>query len=435
MILSVADLLEAFRAKQTDELDQQPIKHGSMIGSMYEGLTRSMLDRAVFQGLDLQVVQGIITGPDGRQSKQIDCMLVEGEGKRLPYSESYIYPLEQVLAVVEVKKNLYASDLEAAYQNLLSVVGTFDFDTAVGGREFRDAWRQIMGDEPPKERELESLSLEEVFIFNSLLFESVLPLRIVWGYHGFATEFSLREAFLKYVGGNATTDPSEMKRGFGPVSFPSLLLCGPHALVKMSGLPYGAPLTRSGKWRIMGSVSGIPMRILLELIWTRLSYRYDLGSWMFGEDLVTEVFAPLVLGKPHDRGDMRAWMYDYIQFSPSTLLAGPKEGEWEPVTLTDDQYDMIGILIERDQPISVDSDSVFQSFVSERGLDPDEFVRGLLDTRILYLNRARELYFLVDELGLAVLADGRIVAGENNTGRFVRWVKQFQERFQGRKCR
>jgi hypothetical protein len=91
----------------------------------------------VFDGLDLRVVDGKITNASGKLSDQIDCMLVHGDGVAIPYTSSHIYPIERVLAVVEVKKTLYSSGLEDAYLNLSSVLNL----QRIGEEEYRGARR------------------------------------------------------------------------------------------------------------------------------------------------------------------------------------------------------------------------------------------------------------------------------------------------------
>jgi hypothetical protein len=98
-----------------------------------------------------------------------------------------------VLAIVQVKKNFYASHLESAYQNLRSVIDIFDFDAAVGGQEFRDAWRQIMGAEPPRIEEHAVLSFEEQILHNTLLFDSLCLSGLRW----VITAFQLSLHFAK----------------------------------------------------------------------------------------------------------------------------------------------------------------------------------------------------------------------------------------------
>lgn len=78
-----------------------------MIGGMYEGLTKEIVEKSLFDGMNLRVVSGKITNQvDGKLSDQIDCMVVIGNGTKLPYSGDYIYDIDQVIMVIEVKKNL-----------------------------------------------------------------------------------------------------------------------------------------------------------------------------------------------------------------------------------------------------------------------------------------------------------------------------------------
>ena len=49
-------------------------------------------------------------------------MVVVGKGQKLPKIEKYIYPLKQVLMIIEVKSSLYFSKLTEAYENIQSVI-------------------------------------------------------------------------------------------------------------------------------------------------------------------------------------------------------------------------------------------------------------------------------------------------------------------------
>lgn len=79
------------------------------------------MSKAIFEEFDLKVCSGFIENSDKEVSKQIDCMIVTGEGKKIPYTNDYIYDIHQVIAVIEVKKDLFSRTLESAYMNLLSV--------------------------------------------------------------------------------------------------------------------------------------------------------------------------------------------------------------------------------------------------------------------------------------------------------------------------
>lgn len=123
MIKTINQLLTEIKNKGIEEIEQfLKIGHNSMIGNMYEGLTKEMAEKSLFDGMDLKVASGKITNQvDGKISKQIDCMIVIGEGTEIPYTKDYIYDIDQVIMVIEVKKNLYSKELSDGYDNLRSV--------------------------------------------------------------------------------------------------------------------------------------------------------------------------------------------------------------------------------------------------------------------------------------------------------------------------
>jgi hypothetical protein len=78
---------------------------------MYEGLSKEILAKTLPFGINLQIVDGFIIDADGKNSPQIDCMLVKRIEERIPYSSSVRCKIEDVVAIIEVKKNAYAADL------------------------------------------------------------------------------------------------------------------------------------------------------------------------------------------------------------------------------------------------------------------------------------------------------------------------------------
>ncbi|KXF91841.1 DUF6602 domain-containing protein [Phaeobacter inhibens] len=91
---------------------------------MYEGLTADILGRTIPPGLDLKVVSGFAEDHDGKLSNQIDCMLVRGEGTPVPYTSNYKWHIKDVIAVIEVKKNLFSKGLDESYHQLREILET-----------------------------------------------------------------------------------------------------------------------------------------------------------------------------------------------------------------------------------------------------------------------------------------------------------------------
>ena len=108
-----------------------------------------------------------------------------------------------------------------------------------------------------------------------------MPLRIVIGYDGYSNEYALRNGFEEILADN------QYEPVFGPAQFPNLIICSDYSLVKSNGMPYGG-FFKENQWYVYNSSSNKPMLHLLEIIWSRLSYRYGLDSGIFGEDLEVE---------------------------------------------------------------------------------------------------------------------------------------------------
>lgn len=85
MIETVHELLAAMKEKGIEDIEPYlNIGHNPTIGDMYEGLTHQLMEGAIFKNFNMHVVSGKITNASGQFSKQIDCMIVIGEGEKLP---------------------------------------------------------------------------------------------------------------------------------------------------------------------------------------------------------------------------------------------------------------------------------------------------------------------------------------------------------------
>jgi hypothetical protein len=259
-------LIERTSTAEAERIDQQQIKHTTTIGDMYEGLTATVLERAIPMQADLRVVTGFAEANSGVRSGQIDCMLVSGSGKQLPYSKSSVWNIGDVIAVVEVKKTLFSAQVETAYDQLRHFLDLHWEDFQKSPPEVLDigpalqAYRLITGLEPPLHSEAGKLPFHLEMLYRALVVEQISPVRIIFGYGGFASEASLREGFFDFL------ERHPKQQGFGGGTLPALIVCGQFSLVKLDGFPFTYPM-QGKRWLIYGSSHQNPLYFLLELIW------------------------------------------------------------------------------------------------------------------------------------------------------------------------
>lgn len=418
MIRTIADLLNEFVLAEKEILNQKKIKHPTTIGTMYEGLTARVLNRYLFKGLNLRVVKNsFINGCN----TEFDVMLVEGEGEKITYTDRYIYKPEQIIVVIQVKKNLYSKDIKEGFNNLRFLINYFEprnkdineFDF----RLFRDAFKTIC-----RKDVTAKFSKYEESIYTALRVDAFLPVRIIWGYNGFASEFSFRESFFEYLKTNLTTDLNKPIKGFGPHNFPNLIICGQYSLIKQNGMPFNVPIEEGKWWNLYTTSSYTPTNFLLEVIWTRLSYKFiQLPINIFGEDLIMEPFNRFIDCRIIECNDNYLWEYDYFRMSNEALKDNSKVTEWQPVELDRIQYKIVNEICEKGE---VDlSDNSFKHFVTNVGSysSPSDFVDKLRATGLIFVE-FNKLKLLTNQCQCAILPNGKFVAGENASGRFTNWI-------------
>jgi hypothetical protein len=425
MIKTVGDFLSALANAETLKLAATGITHPTVIGSMYEGLTRDILERAIPDGLDLQVVDGFVMDDHGKSSGQIDCMLVRGSGTPVPFVHgTYQWHVKDVIAVFEVKKNLFGADLSDAFVHLRGVLDRFsayvqnpDNEASFDIRATYKAFAQTTGDVAPPGDRLRTMPPDRHLIFHTMMADQIAPIRVIFGYGGYSTELGLRTGFLDYLASNLN------KLGFGPPSMPNLIVAGGSSLVKLSGHPYHVPLRPDGRWPLIASSSDNPLHFLLELIWTRLSNFADVASF-FGDDLDEESMSPLLDVQPvqkPENPDQWGWMFTSIQLSKKQLEDTGPTRSWQPVELDQAQFTIVNLLCSQGENID---DPGFLSYVATHGRSPEEFVDSLVRTTLVARN-GRLLELTTSKCECVILPDGRYVAAENSTGRLTRWVDRY----------
>lgn len=423
MISTVSDLLLTLKDREQELLKQYDIvKHPGIIGNMYEGLTKDILSKSIFKGLGLQVKAGKIRNSKNEFSGEIDCMIVIGDGENIPYTDKFIYDSSKVIAVIQVKKNLFAKDIKDSYENLKTVINVTEnreterYHTIL----HRDTWRLMCKEELPQRKELEKLSVEKQMLYHILLLESFYPTRIVWGYNGFKSEFSLRESFSEYLKDNLSGSKDNRILGFGPLNFPSLIICDKYSLIKSNGIPFAAPILENDWWPIYFSSYDNPVSFLLEVLWTRLQYMFELSPEIFGEDLTQEEMHPYLLTRYNETKEMKGWEYNYIPVRKEELEKPLNHKEWEPSFLTETQYIVLTKLC-KDGILDVIADEGFQDFLRKSGCELEELTISLKATGLVDF-KDNKLTLITEQCVCGITPDGRYFAADNKTGRVTRWT-------------
>jgi hypothetical protein len=427
MIRTVSDFLEELKKRGQELIKKYHIvNHPVLIGDMYEGLTQQILDKALFDGLNLKIVGGKIKNSTGQLSSEIDCMVVEGDGEQIPFTEKYIYHFKQVIAVIQVKKSLYTDGLDDSYNNLKSVMNISQQPETDGEAYMiniaRDSYRALLRMELPNRSELDQYSEMEKYMYHTLIMESYFPVRIVLGYYGFKTEYKFRDAFANMISNKANSGKG---RGYGANSLPNLIICGDFSIIKNNGMPFGMPFQNEEfYWPIYMSAPNNPLYYLIEIIWTRLSYKYQISSTIFGDDFDLEPVHRYINCKV---GQLEAgkygWMYSYSPFTQKQLAETKNEKiKWQPAFLTQDQFQLITMLCMQ-EAINVETDEEFRDFIKD--YDSSDFIQSLLKTGLVQF-RNNELRLLTDECSTMILPDGRFCAGENKNGEMLTWLSKNQ---------
>lgn len=421
MIKTVAEMLQGFIQEETKKLDAYAMKHGPTIGDMYEGLSAELLNKSIPEQLNLSIVSGFVTDGGQHLSGQMDCMLVQGEGEKVPYTNAYKWHVRDVLAVLEIKKNLYSKDLMDSFFKLRQVSesyskylfeGEHENDRRVDLSSSYRIFSQITGIAAPNYHEREKLSKENELIYTAVFMEQLTPLRIVLGYHGYSTEHSLREGLVKFL------EEQGSGPGFGVGSFPQLIVCGGNSLVKANGRPYLSPM-RDGYWDFMCSSRANPIAFILELIWTKLELEFNVRM-PWGDDLEIETLNEFLRAKPVYGEEKSGWQLMYDELSPKTLESRATTSDWKPLEVTSSQYVIFSRLTNEDVDIN---DPDFKEFAEKEAGSVDEFLKPMIASGHVALDDSL-LQLTTESLVAVISPDGKFLVAENNTGRVEAWIEK-----------
>ncbi|WP_316795300.1 DUF6602 domain-containing protein [Pedobacter agri] len=426
-INTLADLLIEIRDAESKVIDERGIKHPPTIGAMYEGLTQRMLNETILDGLGLKVIRNsFIRYAPELVSKEFDIMIIEGEGNPIPYVEDiFEVGLQQVIAVIQVKKTLNPKQFEEGILNLRSIIETADMLDVDISRKYQldmyaSAFRSIAGESLLLRDKLRNQfsSVTQEGVFWALKWEAILPARILLSYNGYKTEEGLRNVFSRYL--KSQNGPSKTRVwGSSPLHLPNLIISRDSSIIKNNGLPYTLPMTQD-QWMFYTSTFGNPMRHLIEVIWSRMCYRYGLDPEIFGEDLTVKGVNHFLSSNVVNIDGQRSWDYHYYDVPKHRLSKVSADRDWEPVKLNREQFYIIGYLCENGELPINKINTCLQDF--SLSVEESSFIRELTATGLVYIKDFKAIALSTLRCQAIKTQDG-VFCADNNTGRLSRWIK------------
>lgn len=428
MIDTVADLLTEIRDKGIKQILEKDsdITHRPTIGNIYEGLTKEMLDKALFKGLNIKVVlNSFIYNDSGKISDEMDCMVVVGDGQQISFTDSFKYHVADVIAVIQVKKKLYADDIDNAFDNLRSVkriAEPRDAEKFVGNLHV-DAYEAIVGKRFPDRERVLRFTDRENLIYHYLMMEAFWPVRIVFGFFGYIDEYALREGLIQKLERNQKQGKVS---GYGPGSWPNIIICGENCIVKNNGMPFGIPLQNEEFYfHFLVSMNSNSILHMLDLIWTRLSYKFSIPpSKLFTDHLKLSTVHRFMSAKEKKIGNEQwGWEFFYHGFQRKELLKSLTRNtkDWKPHELTDCEASIISYMIAIDAPIPFDSIEL-QNLAKEFNVPVLELIGSLIDKRLIYHDEDH-IGILIRQPVLVTYKD-KIVVGDNFSGHMSMWIEK-----------
>lgn len=342
MLEKASELLEKFIEIEKQELSKIDMPHMPTLGSAYEEITKQGIDQEFIipKGLNLKVVSGFISTNDKLLPQQIDGMLVHGDGKKYGRTTEFIYPIDQVLCIFEVKKTLNKSDYIDAFDHLRVIRSEYakHFELKFRDENFEPNislaskhFSQITGKDAPEfYSDIHSLSKPDAILFYALVQESLAPSSIIHGYGGYETESGMRNAFLDIL-----TEKGEASgHGLGVPSLPTLVTTNRISIVKGNGMPF-LGINKDRQWAALVSMRDNAARIMLEIIWSKISVYFDV-KMPWGDDSHIENMAPLLYAIPMEKGDEIGWHYKSVEMKEGELKKRSFLQAWEPERIDDD---------------------------------------------------------------------------------------------------
>lgn len=429
MITSASELLKIFIEEEKRKLDGFNMPHMPTLGNAYEEITKQGIDNdfVIPRFLNLRVVSGFVEIGGVQLSQQIDCMLVQGEGKKYGLTDQYIYGIDNVLCIFEVKKTLTKSDCIDALDHLGCIRRKFSeyFEGKITKSSFepeishaRKSFGQITGKMAPERyQDIGSLPEKEAMLFYSLIQEQYAPTSIVHGYGGYKTEQGLRAAFIDIIEDRVKGNG----QGLGVPNLPNLVISNDYCLIKGNGHPY--LVMRDQQWVVMFSTRYNPAKVILEVVWAKIASCFQVRM-PYGDDLIFENVAPLLVAEAKKVGEQVGWAYQAIEYKEKNLVRN-EESNWGPERVGPAEISAINLMAINGGYLELD-DELEEYLMGSHCSSLTQVVENLLNTKIFA--RAGNCLRPISQITHVLTNDDESGYVATDQNRFDAWCK-----FHGRK--
>lgn len=385
MIIKASQLLELFIQEETKKLQKYKMPHMPTLGSAYEQVTKQGIDQAFIlpQNLSLQIVSGFVSIGGEMLPEQIDCMLVHGDGEQYGLTDEYIYEIENILCIFEVKKTLRKKDYIDAFEHLGKIrkkfsehfekklrAGDYEPDISIARKHFSQITGKIA---PEKYLEVHHLSKSDAMIFYTLVQESLAPVSIIHGYGGYKSESGLRAAFINILQEKAEGDG----QGLGVPSIPTLVTSNEYCIVKGNGIPFTVIKDRES-WVVSFSTRHNPAKIILELIWSKIAIYFNV-KMPWDDGLHMDSVQPLLLAIPKETEEKSGWLYKSIEIKEKDLKR-ENNHVWSPYSIGSAEMSAINIMAMQGGYLPLD-DGMREYLEGHEGSSLEIVVESLTNSR------------------------------------------------------
>lgn len=282
----------------------------------------------------------------------------------------------------------------------------------------RDAFTSISKMEFPNRDQLNFLEEKYQMLYHILIVECLLPIRVIFGYEGFPSEKSLRDKFVEYISRQADS-MTGIKKGFGAHSLPNLIIAKENSLIKTNGMPYSITFNGGNEYCWIASYRRNPLLIFLELLWTRLTYMYDISTNIFGFNLIEEALIPLLTAN----GTKRGWEYTVIEYSEQNMVNMDKDAIWQPTILSQGEFILLNLLCQGEKVII---DERLENWAKNLNENIQYIIEHLNNERLIYCENGF-MKLLTKECKCVILPDKGYCAADDYDGRLTRWLMKYQK--------